>query len=85
MRAVLAKTIFLTQFFKAIFDTTIFYPLCTCVNRNDKGVFFLHIYDCCTRNSDNLILLSKSGNANKERIWSYTIINTLKKCQGGRD
>ena len=58
------------------------HPLCTCVNRNDKIVFFIHVHIYCTRNGDHLILLIKTSNDHIYGMLPQTIINTFKKCKG---
>ena len=42
----------------------------------------MHIYDCCTRNGDHLVLLINTGNVHKQRILSLTTINTFYKSKG---
>ena len=42
----------------------------------------MHIHNSCTRNSDNLNLLIKTGNAHKEKILLQTANNTCKKYKG---
>ena len=47
-------------------------------------MFFVHIHNSCTRGSDYLILLIKTGIAHKQRISPQTITNICKKCEGRR-
>ena len=44
-------------------------------------MFFMHFHKSCTRNSDNLILLLKTGNADEEGTLLPTINITFKKYE----
>ena len=47
------------------------------VNSNEKLMLFVYMHNSCTRNADHLSLSIKTGNVDKERMLSQTIIHPV--------
>ena len=52
-------------------------PIGSCVNKKKYLTFFAYFHDSFTRNGDYLILFIETGNAQKIRILSQTMFDTV--------